>query len=181
MTLFGKKDDSNAYKFLVERYADRFVCFACLMLGNKEESEDAAQETFIKLVHKRSKYRNDTPFSSWASTILKNLCLDQLRKRKVRNAVPLEDSICYDDEDICEAEKKEGNLLVKEILTLLSEEERKIISLRLYAEHDFASVAKTCGISTENAKKKFYRALGKLKNSLSLSDGVIRIIEEEQG
>ena len=180
MSLFGSKDDLNAYKLLVERFTARFVRFSWLILGNRDDSEDATQETFIKLVHLRAKYRRDTPFSSWAFTILKNICLDQLRKRKVRNAVPVEDLICYDDEALCEAEKKEDAVLIKEILSQLSEVERKIISLRLYAEYDFASVANACGLSTDSTKKKFYRALGKLKKSLSLTDGVIRIVEEEQ-
>ncbi|MBL8026055.1 MAG: RNA polymerase sigma factor [Fibrobacteres bacterium] len=163
MSLFGRNDDHEAYRELVNRYSDRFIRFAWLILGNRDDSEDAAQDTFIRIVKQRSSYKSDTAFSSWAFTILRNICFDQLRKRKTRNAVPVDDSLtCNEISSDC-AEKGEDESIVREILSELSDEERKIVSLRIYAEHEFAEIALLCGITMENAKKRYYRTLEKLK------------------
>jgi RNA polymerase sigma factor (sigma-70 family) len=75
----------------------------------------------------------------------------------------------------CCHNEKENAIEVEKLLLSISEEERLIVSLRIYAEEEFASIAQKCGISIENAKKRFYRALEKLKNHLSRLDSSIRI------
>ena len=52
------------------------------MLGNQQEAEDVAQETFLRVFANIDSYDPSYKFSTWIYRIASNLSIDQLRKRK---------------------------------------------------------------------------------------------------
>ena len=71
-------------------FAERFYKVAFYLLESGSEAEDAVQELYLKLWSARSsldEVRN--PFA-YGVSLLKNICIDRVRKRRVRNAEPLE-------------------------------------------------------------------------------------------
>jgi RNA polymerase sigma-70 factor (ECF subfamily) len=55
------------------------VCYG--ILGNAEDAEDAAQETFLRALRGLARFRGDSAFRSWLIRIALNLCFSRKRSR----------------------------------------------------------------------------------------------------
>lgn len=60
------------------------------MLGDADESADAAQESFIKAYHALTRFRQDSAFLPWVLKIASNACIDRFRTRARQRSVALE-------------------------------------------------------------------------------------------
>jgi RNA polymerase sigma-70 factor, ECF subfamily len=76
------KGNQNAFEEIVEIYKDKVFRLCYRMLGNTHESEDAAQETFIRAYVNLNSFNLKLKFSTWLYRIATNLCIDRLRKKK---------------------------------------------------------------------------------------------------
>src|SRR5688500_5497957 len=56
------------------------------MLGNREDAEDATQETFVRAYGALARYQEGTAFQTWLMTILINRCRTALQSRRRRDA-----------------------------------------------------------------------------------------------
>ena len=74
--------DETAFSILVGRYKDPLVNFAFRFLGDYDEADDIAQETFVRVYRNKLAYRPVARFSTWLYTIASNLSKTQLRRRK---------------------------------------------------------------------------------------------------
>ncbi len=68
---------------LVERHQGRLLRLCRRLLGNVEEAEEAAQETFLKAYRKAGSYRPRGKVYTWLYCIATNHCLNQLRRRRI--------------------------------------------------------------------------------------------------
>ncbi len=66
---------------LMERHATPVFHFLRRMLGNEEDANDLAQETFARVFRARESFRPDARFSTWLFTIAANLARNQIRWR----------------------------------------------------------------------------------------------------
>src|SRR5436309_8144365 len=57
---------------------------ALRMLRREEDAEDVAQETFVRVFRALDRYDPARPFAAWIFTIASRLCIDHIRRRKVR-------------------------------------------------------------------------------------------------
>tara|TARA_R110002111_G_scaffold130630_3_gene195457 strand:- start:46 stop:270 length:225 start_codon:yes stop_codon:yes gene_type:complete len=60
-----KNGDTKAYTQLVNRYKDLVFTLALRMLKHREEAEEVAQDTFIKIFKSLDKFKGDSKFSTW--------------------------------------------------------------------------------------------------------------------
>ena len=74
--------ETEKFKKIVEKYRGKTMALALNMLGNKEDAEDACQETFIQTFRNLDRFDTQKSFSNWLLSILYKRCLDQLRKRR---------------------------------------------------------------------------------------------------
>ncbi|WP_221569339.1 MULTISPECIES: RNA polymerase sigma factor SigW [Bacillaceae] len=77
-----KKGDQKAFEELVEIYKDKVYHIVYRMLGNVHESEDIAQEAFVRAYIHIEKYNEAHKFSTWLYRIATNLTIDRIRKKK---------------------------------------------------------------------------------------------------
>ena len=66
---------------LMERHATPVFHFLCRMLGNEDDANDLAQETFARVFRSRASFRPGAKFSTWLFTIAANLARNQIRWR----------------------------------------------------------------------------------------------------
>jgi RNA polymerase sigma-70 factor (ECF subfamily) len=78
------KGDQTAMLGLVDRYKHRVFALCFRMLGQRQDAEDAAQETFVRLLKNLSKWDQDRDFEPWLFTIAANRCRTMLAARKCR-------------------------------------------------------------------------------------------------
>jgi RNA polymerase sigma-70 factor (ECF subfamily) len=78
----AKEGDRSAFAELVDLYKDRVYHISYRMLGNRQEAEDVAQETFIRVYNNLTSYNPQYKFSTWIYRIATNLSIDYIRRRK---------------------------------------------------------------------------------------------------
>ncbi|WP_425436524.1 RNA polymerase sigma factor SigW [Paenibacillus herberti] len=76
------KGDQRAFAELVGMYQDKLYHLAYRMLYNRQEAEDAVQETFLRVFRNMERYDDSMKFSTWIYRITTNLSIDRLRRRK---------------------------------------------------------------------------------------------------
>jgi RNA polymerase sigma-70 factor, ECF subfamily len=77
----SKKGDAAAFEQLVKRYDRRLLRISQTVTRNREDSEDAVQESLLKAFQHLADFREDSQFSTWLIRITLNQSLMKLRKR----------------------------------------------------------------------------------------------------
>jgi RNA polymerase sigma-70 factor (ECF subfamily) len=75
----SRNGDRQAYAGLVRRHSRRVYAVCMGILGNAADSDDIAQETFVKGFSSIDTLRGGDSFGPWIASIARNLCLDQIR------------------------------------------------------------------------------------------------------
>ena len=175
--------DADAFSPLVEAYQKNVYNLALRMTGNPEDALDMAQEAFIRAYNSLSSFRGDSKFSVWLYRIVSNVCLDFLRARKGRTAVPLsqtgpdgEDAALEipDERALPEAELERALTrdAVRRGLQALPYNQREILLLREIQGLSYEEIAAALSLEGGTVKSRIFRARKKLCAYL-LTDGNI--------
>ncbi len=90
-----RKGDALAWEALVRRFQSRVYGLAFHYVRDREEARDLAQEVFVRIYQRLGTYREDDSFLPWMLRVARNVCIDHLRRMKVRtpaHGVPMEDA-----------------------------------------------------------------------------------------
>ncbi len=79
--------DESSFEALVNAHSSRLIGMAWRMVGNREDAEDLAQETFIRLHKNIVKFRGESSLSTWLYRILSRLAIDHLRRQKLKQKI----------------------------------------------------------------------------------------------
>ena len=80
----AQRGDQRAFEQLVRLYDQNVLRLAMNLLRSPEDANDIYQEAFLRVYKNLHTFRFDCSFHTWLYRIVTNLCLDALRKRKVR-------------------------------------------------------------------------------------------------
>ena len=80
--------DQDAFGQLVRAYDQSVLRLAMNLLRSPEDAQDVYQEAFLRVYRNLNNFRFDCSFHTWLYRIVTNLCLDQMRRRKVRKEEP---------------------------------------------------------------------------------------------
>ena len=80
----AQRGDQVAFEQLVRAYDQSVLRLAMNLLRSPEDARDVYQEAFLRVYRNLHAFRFDCSFHTWLYRIVTNICLDQLRKRKVR-------------------------------------------------------------------------------------------------
>src|SRR5580658_7107737 len=80
----AQRGDAEAFEQLVRAYDQSVLRLAMNLLRSPEDARDVYQEAFLRVYRNLHAFRFDCSFHTWLYRIVTNICLDQLRKRKVR-------------------------------------------------------------------------------------------------
>ncbi len=76
--------DELAWEMLVRQQQGRVCAMAYGYLGDAEETRDVAQDIFVRLYRKLDQCTDGERFGAWLTSMVRNACLDYLRRRKAR-------------------------------------------------------------------------------------------------
>src|SRR5512146_1555739 len=76
--------NQDAFEQLVRAYDQSVLRLATNLLRSPEDARDVYQEAFLRVYRSLGNFRFDCSFHTWLYRIVTNICLDHLRKRKVR-------------------------------------------------------------------------------------------------
>jgi RNA polymerase sigma-70 factor (ECF subfamily) len=178
--------DTNAFAALVNRYKDMVFTLSLKMLQNREEAEEAAQDSFIKIFNSLGRFKGDSKFSTWIYKITYNNCLDRLKKRKRNRVVVAIDEFTEQKvrslmnvlHTIEETERKQT---IKNSLNLLTPEESFLLTLYYFDENSLKEISAIMGINENNVKIKLFRSRKKLAAILKTKLEPEIIDQYEQG
>lgn len=74
----------ESFECLVEKYQVPLVQFLTRRIGSREDAEDLTQDTFVRAYQNLHRYDNQWRFSTWLFTIARRLCINEQRRRGVR-------------------------------------------------------------------------------------------------
>jgi RNA polymerase sigma-70 factor (ECF subfamily) len=94
----SKNGDVAAFEQLVKRYDGKFFRIAQSVTHNREDSQDAVQEAFLKAYQHLSEFRGDSQFSTWLIRITLNQSLMKLRKLRRTKEVSLDEDFGTDED-----------------------------------------------------------------------------------
>ena len=77
-----KEGDVEAFEEIVDRYKGPVMNFVARMINDRTEAEDLAQNVFVQVFKSAHRYKVSARFSTWLFTIARNLCLNEIRRRK---------------------------------------------------------------------------------------------------
>src|SRR3569623_1145344 len=80
----AQRGDQDAFEQLVRAYDQSVLRLAMNLLRSPEDARDVYLEAFLRVYKNLDSFRFDCSFHTWLYRIVTNICLDQLRKRKVR-------------------------------------------------------------------------------------------------
>ena len=163
---------------LMERHAAPVFHFLCRMVGNEDDANDLAQETFVRVFKSAKSFRAEQKFSTWLFTIAANLARNQFRWRSRHPNLSL-------DAENTETEQTLGSTLpanspapnteflaaeraaaVRDAVKNLSEDLRAVIVLCEWEERSVAEAATILETTPKAVESRLYRARQILRQQL---------------
>ncbi|HEY8350494.1 MAG TPA: sigma-70 family RNA polymerase sigma factor [Clostridia bacterium] len=175
----AKAGDVEAFEQLIEAYQKKVYNLALRMTGNQDDAADLAQEAFIRVFRSISGFKEQSSFSTWVYRITTNVCLDEIRKRKNRKVISIDEEIHMDDGDIKRqviseeplpdelAEREELRSIVNAAINSLPEDQRIVLTLRDLNGLSYDEIAKILDCPGGTVKSRINRARQALRNVLS--------------
>jgi RNA polymerase sigma-70 factor (ECF subfamily) len=176
----AQRGDAGAFEQLVRSYDHNVLRMAFNLLRSEEDARDIYQEVFLRVYRNLPKFRFDCSFHTWLYRIVANLCLDQLRKRKVRKEEPASfevgtgevDRFQFVPEQRADVDPQrqlmsaEVNTRIQQVLGELTPRERVVFEMRHYQGMRLRAIGESLGVTEEAAKNCLFRATQKMRAAL---------------
>jgi RNA polymerase sigma-70 factor (ECF subfamily) len=154
--------DPDAFGELVRRHRDRMWAVALRTLGDREEAADALQDACVSAYRAAGSFRGDAAVTTWLHRIVVNACLDRVRRRQVRPAVPLE-TVTVDPVAAAEsADTLTTRLVVRDALDRLPVDQRAALVLVDLEGRSVAETAAILGVPAGTVKSRCARGRARL-------------------
>ena len=140
-----RRGGESAFEAFFDRFERRIFLFALQMVGNRDDAMDISQVCFIKAFKNLHQFDTRRTLQPWLFRIVRNQCIDFLRKKKNTRPRPIEamDKItARSDDPAVLVEKKEAHKQIWAAINQLSLPEREAIILREFHEMSYKEVEK---------------------------------------
>jgi RNA polymerase sigma-70 factor, ECF subfamily len=176
----AQQGDQDAFGQLVRAYDQSVLRLAMNLLRSPEDAQDVYQEAFLRVYRNLNSFRFDCSFHTWLYRIVTNLCLDHMRKRKVRKEESSQvegsdgpvDRMDAVQESRAESDPQRsmfaGELRerIEKTLGELTARERMVFELRHYQGLKLRNIGEILGTTEEAAKNCLFRATQKMRVAL---------------
>jgi RNA polymerase sigma-70 factor, ECF subfamily len=162
--------DPTAFAVLYRRYVDAIYGYCIRRLGTREAAEDATSRVFLQALSALPRYRSDAgSFRAWLFTIAHHATIDERRRYAKTIEVEVieveDDSPSLDDQLVCH----ERDRSVREILTRLGPEQRRVLELRL-AGLTTTEIAAVLNRRRDAVEMAQYRGFARLRQLIAMSE-----------
>lgn len=148
-------------------YADRFYRVAFHLLESEPDAEDAVQELYLKLWKARGSLGNVGNPAAYGISVLKNICIDRIRKRTIRHAEPLEKAPpLQDDPPETRSELKDTLRYLMNEMEKLPQKQRDVLRMRTIEGLEYKEIAQRTGLSQVHIRVLIAQARKTLKSRL---------------
>lgn len=172
--------ERKCFDVIMMRYRRRIYSFIYRWTWSREKTDELFQESFLKVVRSADSYDPERRFSTWLYTVVRNVLIDDARKKRLRFASlnrPLfageekrtladvtPDQDAHDGEHL--ARKKELQEALARALGRLNPDQREVFLLRHEQGLQFDEIAEVMGCPVNTAKTRMRYALESLQRDL---------------
>ncbi len=172
----AKKGDINAFELLISPYTKQLLNYNFRLLNNREDAEDALQNTYIKVYNSIKTFQGNSSFKTWLYKIATNVCLDQLRKEKNTTNVSLSQTTPDGEYEIqiaddtyspeLAAKKKAALDALNSAMEKLEDDQKIAVSLRDIHGLSYDEIAQATETTIGTVKSRINRARSNLRKFL---------------
>jgi RNA polymerase sigma-70 factor (ECF subfamily) len=164
LVLAAQAGDRTAFAGLVHRHQRRAYAVARAIVLSHDDAEDAVQEGFLHAYRALERFRPEQAFGAWLHRIVANAALDIARRRKVRDADELPETLSSPHRDPAEADELRTRLA--SALGTLGERQRSVIVLHDVEGYKHAEIGALLGIPEGTARSDLHHARAHLRRLL---------------
>lgn len=177
IVMLARKGDPAAFTTLVQTYQTAIYNLCYRMLGEADQAQDAAQETFLRAYTQFHRYDPERPFKTWLFSIASHYCIDRLRRRRVAwldiDDEPLaghpalrEKSVGPEDSAL----RGERASDVQALLETLPARDRAAVVMLYWYDLSYQEIADATGTTVSAVKSRLHRARAAMAETLKGSD-----------
>lgn len=178
---FQEDHDLAVFDQLVIKYKDMVFNLCYRFMGNYDDANDCAQDTFLKAYKGLEKFRAEANFSTWLYRIAVNTCknklasltyrfskmlfrIDPTKKEKKANVVReiADDSMS----PVSDLMKKESKIIIQKAIDSLPKDHKIVVVLRDIEELSYEEIVEITGYNLGTVKSKLFRARKQLRKKL---------------
>lgn len=172
---FGKRlraREPEALERFFDRYFDTIYGRVQKLVRDTQEAEDLTQDIFLKIHRSLPRFDPERPLEPWVHSIVLNRVRDHWRARRMVRDSDRDDGVSSSppvaDPPESELERKERHEELQQAVHRLPLDMRSVLLLRIYDGLDFSTVASLLELTPAAARKRYSRALKRLRESLGL-------------
>lgn len=167
LILRARKGDGAAWEALVRLHQEPTFRLAYLLLGDPDEAEDVAQETFIRAYKALERFDVSRPMRPWLLSIAANLARN--RRRSIGRFFGALHRLVLDQPgpaggQVNGHEQRWQAQALWGAVQRLGQNDQQIVYLRYFLELSVEETAQTLGIAAGTVKSRLHRALGRLRS-----------------
>jgi RNA polymerase sigma-70 factor (ECF subfamily) len=166
------RGERAALATLYERHGGVALALASRMLGETDAAEEAVQDAFVSMWRSAADFKPDRAAPrTWLLTIVRNRCIDELRRRPATARVPLDDAqpAAIEGDPWPEIWKRHCGDILRVALGELPSEQRHVIELGFFAGLSHAQIAERIDAPLGTIKKRMRSGLKRLRGALDVS------------
>lgn len=174
--------EEAAFAELLRRYENAILTFCYSFTRERGMAEDLAQETFLRVYRNAARYKPVAKFSTWLYKIAANLCINEIKRNRLRPVLALDEPAgsdpegtrvierlaSGDDTPLTGAEKHEIQSLIRSAIDHLPDDQRTTLVLVEYHHLQYQEIAEILGVSVSAIKMRVKRARETLKELLKV-------------
>lgn len=160
-----------AFRTLVEQYQDYVFSVTLKILKNREEAEEAAQDTFVKAYRALGSFEQRSKFATWLYQIAWRTAIDRYRSRP-QASQSLDDSGSFlqirdvEATPLQQLQCTNSAQLLRSALSQMKPEDASLITLYYLNEQSVKEITLVTGLTESNVKVKLFRLRNALKTIL---------------
>jgi len=161
----ARRGDAGAWEQIVQAYQQPIFRLAYLLLGDADDAEDVAQETFLRAYHALERFDAARPLRPWLMRITTNLC-HNWRRSVGRYLAVLQNVLRSEPPDRPASQQAEENLeseMLWKAVRRLKLEDQQIIYLRYFLDCSEMEITDILGVAQGTVKSRQHRALARLR------------------
>ncbi len=159
--------DASAFAELMSLYKKRVESLGMSFFKNAADTEDFAQDVFLKAYTKLDTFRGDSLFSTWLTRMAYNIAINAVNRRA--EYVSIADESLLPDNGLTPEEKELKSLTmetVRECLKELPEKYKIVLDLYFFYDNSYAEISEITSLPENTVKSHIFRAKNLLREKI---------------
>lgn len=176
----SKRNDLEAFEQLIQIYQNRVYGLCFQLTGNYNDSQDLAQEVFIKAYTSIKSFKKRADFGTWLHRIAVNTWINTRRRQKRQQTLSLDAPVKTQEGEMSRempsleatpqeiVEQHEFSLLIRQAMQELTKEHQAVLVLREIEGYSYDEIAQILDCSPGTVRSRINRARKAMREKVTI-------------